>query len=155
MARPKKDDPARGKNSGAWCLVFLNEFRTNGGNFSLACDAAKISRQGAYDEIKKNPGFAQAVDDAKKALVDKVRKSALSRAADGYEKPVFQDGVQIGTQTVYETALTMFVLQKLDPDFGDKANNGAPIEPQRLQIEIIQSDPERENKIRDALKKTE
>ena len=140
---------------GEWVAPFLAAFAGNYGNISRAALSAGINRETVRLEMERSPVFKKAVEDIKAGFVDDLRASAMKRATKGVRTPVFQNGMEVGRVRKFETALTVFALGKLDPDFGDKANNGAPIEPQRLQIEIIQSDPERENKIRDALKKTE
>lgn len=140
---------------GEWVAPFLAAFASSYGNYSRAAVAAGIERRTIYNEMEKNPIFKKAVEDIKAGFVDDLRTSVIKRATRGVRTPVYQGGELVGRVRKFETALSIFALEKLDPDFAEKKTNDAPAEPQRLQIEIIASDPDRENKIRDALKKTE
>jgi len=76
-----------------------------------ACDAAGISRQTAYRHRDENLEFASLWDAAIDAGWDRAEKEAVRRAVDGFENPVFHNGVEVGTKREYSDRLLEVLLK--------------------------------------------
>lgn len=111
----RKGGPSRtihtAKNRKAF-LAALEE----GHSVAAACDAAKISRTGAYQWRHADPDFAEAWDAAVDAGTDRLEDAAMHRARRGTKRPVFYNGVQCGDITEYSDTLTIFLLKARRPE---------------------------------------
>lgn len=85
-------------------------------NVSAAARRVKISRQSLYEAKRVDTAFGdawhQAVDLGTAALEDE----AVRRAKDGTLKPVFYQGVKVGTVREYSDTLLIFLLKARNPD---------------------------------------
>lgn len=86
------------------------------GNVKLACTAAKMARDTAYTWRAKQPDFKAAWEDALKDAVNVLEREAYRRAVKGTDKPVYQQGVQVGTIREYSDTLLIFLLKGAAPD---------------------------------------
>jgi hypothetical protein len=68
------------------------------------------------DLRKHDPDFKQRYEEAMHAAFDHQEDEVRRRAFDGYERPVYQMGKLIGTETVYSDALAMTMLKAERPE---------------------------------------
>lgn len=66
--------------------------------------------------LDADPSFAVAIQSCVAAYVEKLEEVADSRAVDGWEEPVFQQGILAGTITKYDHTLLMRRLEALAPE---------------------------------------
>ena len=104
---PRKFDRAR---RGA----FLEALRERG-VVSVAAAEAGISRAQAYRAREKSPAFRAAWRAALEEALDLLESEARRRALEGWDKPVFYQGKQIGVVREYSDQLLMFLLQAYRP----------------------------------------
>lgn len=81
-----------------------------------ACEAAKISRRGAYDWRTDDPEFAAAWDAALEVGITAAEDEAWRRATEGTTKPVFYKGVQCGGIQEHSDTLLIFLLKAHRPE---------------------------------------
>ena len=94
------------------------------GSVQAACDAVGMRTGGAY-RLRRQPGaegfraaWAAALDHG----VQRVEDVAMDRALNGVEQPVYSYGKLIGTRTVHNDRLLMFMLRNRSGDrFGGDA----------------------------------
>jgi Bacteriophage Sf6, terminase small subunit-like len=104
--------------------AFLEVLSTNGGNVVRACADTGFSRNAAYQWRADDPEFAAKWDRAVEIGTDALEDEAPRRAHDGTEKPVFQQGKQVGTVREYSDTLMIFMLKARRPDrFKDRVAN--------------------------------
>lgn len=119
----------------AWALGI---HRTTALNWRNASEATK-REDGTYKD-----DFCVRWEAAAQAGVDRLEDEAIRRAARGYERPVFQGGVMVGTETCYSDALMALVLKGKRPNLYNTERhemsgpNGTPI-PVAMEIEFIDS----------------
>lgn len=96
-----------------------------------AIRAEGISPSCFYDNVSKKPEFLDALQkvqidrDAKfkQQTIETLEQTALSRAVDGWDEPVFYEGKLCGTKRKFSDSLLMFMLKGLKPDvYKDGAN---------------------------------
>lgn len=85
------------------------------GQVSKACTAVGISRQTAYGWREDLPAFAEAWDRASKISTSVLEDEAVRRANEGWDEPVYHQGVQCGTVRKYSDTLLIFSLKARDP----------------------------------------
>lgn len=112
-------------------LVELAEF----GNVREACRRAKLTRSKLYQWRENDEAFAKRWDEAYALGVAGLEDEARRRAAEGVDKPVFQQGEQVGKVREYSDGLLMFLLKGAKPDvYKERVSaehsgpNGGPIE---------------------------
>lgn len=86
---------------------------------------------------------------AVEAGVDRLEDEAVRRAARGYERPVFQGGVMVGTVTEYSDTLMALVLKGKRPNLynterHEMSGPGGAAIPVAMEIEFL--DPPKSNK---------
>ena len=100
--------------------VFLATL-ANAGNVSEACRVAALGYTTAYKWREEDADFAAAWEVALKQAVDRLEGEAWRRAVGGVEKPVYQQGVMVGTVTEYSDRLMEVLLKAHGGDkFRDK-----------------------------------
>lgn len=90
----------------AWAI---NVHRSTAFNWRAASEATKRD-DGTYKD-----DFCVRWEAAIQAGVDRLEDEAVRRAARGYERPVFQGGVMVGTETQYSDSLMALVLKGKRP----------------------------------------
>lgn len=132
--------------------LFL-EGLADGHSVTTSAWAINIHRTTAFDWRNKSEATRQEdgsyIDDfcvrweaAAQAGVDRLEDEAIRRAARGYERPVFQGGVMVGTVTEYSDALMALVLKGKRPALYNTERheltgvNGGPIA-SRMEIEFV------------------
>lgn len=97
-------------------------YLTETGSVDMACQAVGMSTNGAYALRRANGAeeFRAAWIAALDHGISRVEDIAMHRALYGTETPVYSYGKLIGTRTVYNDRLLMFMLRNRCPDrFGD------------------------------------
>lgn len=89
------------------------------GSVSAASRAAEISRRQANEARVGNPELAREWQDALDESVEALEREARRRAAEGFEKPVFQQGVEVGRIREYSDGLLTLLLKAHSPKFRD------------------------------------
>lgn len=88
---------------------------------SVACRIAQVSRKGAYQARETDPEFAKAWDEAIETGVDCVEAAAFKSAVYGDERPVYQQGVMVGTVVEYSDSMRALLLKGRRREvFGEK-----------------------------------
>ena len=94
---------------------FLDELAETG-NVTHSCRVAAIPYNTAYKWRREIQEFAEAWDDALEMAADKLEKEAMRRAYEGVDKPVFQNGRQVGVIRQYSDTLLIFLLKGCRPE---------------------------------------
>lgn len=100
------------------------------GSVRAACAKVKRAEVGAY-VLRRHPEaeeFRRAWDAALDVGLRRIEDVAMDRALNGHEQPVYSYGKLVGTRTVYNDRLLMFMLRNRAPErFGGglRANAGA------------------------------
>lgn len=110
--------------SSLWMDKFCNVLRVTR-SVTAAINSVGRSRRDIFDLRKKDKDFAARWDSAIDSVKDDLEASALKRAIDGYEEPVFYKGKICGYKRVHCNALTIFMLQALKPEIYQQTNSGA------------------------------
>lgn len=97
------------------------------GSVKSAAHAVNMTPEGAY-LLRRHPeanSFRKAWEVALALGVQRLEDVAMNRALNGVEVPVYAYGKVIGTRTVYNDALLMFLLRNRAPDrfAADSLNN--------------------------------
>lgn len=85
-------------------------------NVSAAAKKIRIDRSHMYRLRGEDEEFAAAWDEAVKLGTAALEDEAVRRAKDGTLKPVFYQGVKVGTIREYSDTLLIFLLKARDPD---------------------------------------
>jgi hypothetical protein len=95
--------------------TFLHHLEESG-SVSFAAQRTGIGRNTVYERRRTDPAFAagwqKAVAMAAEALLD----TAVTRAREGTERPLWRRGRQVGVMREYNDRLLMFLLRRLKPE---------------------------------------
>lgn len=94
-----------------WRQAFLAQYSING-NISVSAKKAMVARSTVLKARAEDPEFAAAMLDAHEQAMDLLEDAARTRSVDGYDEPVFQNGVEVGKRRKYSDSLTMFLLDR-------------------------------------------
>lgn len=94
-----------------WKAVFLSELAASY-SITHASDAAGVARSTAYEHRDRDEEFRAAWDEAVTRIDDKLEQSAMSRAIDGWDEPVFYRGEQCGLVRKFDNGLTWNLLRR-------------------------------------------
>lgn len=90
-------------------------------NITRAAKSIGFSREYMHQVRLKDPEFAQRWEEAVDSATDTLEAEARRRALEGYERPVFFQGKQVGAETLYSDALMVTLLKAHRPEkFRDK-----------------------------------
>lgn len=105
------------------------------GNVSEACRLAKCNRTAVYQKVRRDEVFAAAFEECKHIGACTLEETAIDRAVNGWDEPVFHDGEECGTKRKYSPALMIFLLKAHSPeryreryDIQQSGAGGGPIE---------------------------
>lgn len=98
-----------------WHAEFIAAF-VKSRSVTRACKAVGKSRAYVYRCRREDPDFGRMWADAKLQNRDDLEGSALQRAIDGWEEPVFYEGSECGKKRRFSTSLTIFMLKALHPE---------------------------------------
>ncbi|MDB5724758.1 MAG: hypothetical protein JWQ16_1512 [Novosphingobium sp.] len=108
-------------------LAFI-EALAETGSVKAACRQVKRSDHGAY-LLRRHPDaeeFRRAWDAALDIGLRRIEDVAMDRALHGHEQPVYSYGKLVGSRTVFNDRLLMFMLRNRAPErFGAGLNRGA------------------------------
>lgn len=92
---------------------------------SHAAEAIGYSRRMVYHWRQQDPEFRQAWDEAWEFVVDELEMSLMSRAVEGYSRPIYQTGRLVGYEQVHHPQLGIFMMKGNRRDkYGDKVQVG-------------------------------
>jgi hypothetical protein len=94
--------------------AFLEALR-NSGNVSTSCQIAGLPRSCVYDWRAADPEFAADWESAFELGCDALEDEAVRRGCEGYLKPVFHQGKEIGVIREYSDTLLIFMLKARRP----------------------------------------
>jgi len=97
-----------------WAL-FLEALAATG-NVSEACRQAKLHRQTVYHRRHNYESFALLWQEAEDIAADALEAEARRRAIEGWDEPVFYQGVQTGVIRKYSDALLQTLLKGWRPE---------------------------------------
>lgn len=120
-----------------WELFFRELARF--GNVSAAAETAGVSRQTVYRYIDADEEFKKRFNETKRLGVQGLEDEAVRRAADGYEEPVFYQGVQMDRVRKYSDGLLTLLLKGGMPDkYRERTEisgpDGGPIQLEDTQV---------------------
>lgn len=96
------------------------------GNVKQAAEDSGISKNSVYLWRRDDPDFKAAWDARIADYGDMLEAEAFRRAYHGIDKPVFQQGMQVGTIREYSDGLLARMLVRFKPEYSDKiAHTGA------------------------------
>lgn len=106
--------------------------------------AAKITRTTYHRWRQANPEFAARADEAISVGFGALEAAAMKRAFEGWERPIYHQGEQVGSETLYSDRLAEFMLKVNGPDKYRITNknevsgpNGGPVQ---TTIRVIWAD---------------
>ena len=88
------------------------------GSVAAACRSVRRSTHGAY-HLRRQPGaeeFAAAWEAAVDLGMRRIEDTAMDRALNGVEVPVYSYGKLVGTRTIHNDRLLMFMLRNRAPE---------------------------------------
>lgn len=92
------------------------------GNVLASAELTNLNRRELYRLRANDPAFAGSWDEALSQAADALEAEARRRALDGWEEPVFYQGVESGYVRKYSDTLLIFLLKGLRPDrFRDRS----------------------------------
>lgn len=107
------------------------------GNVEASAQRVGMTRESAY-QLRRAPGaeeFAAAWAQALDFGVTRLEDLAIDRAINGVQVPVYSYGKLIGSRTVYNDRLLMFILRQRRPDrYGHSAAHKSALDVETLRI---------------------
>lgn len=94
--------------------VFLEDFAKKG-NVTAAAKLAGVSRPTVYEWASVDKKFRKLFRDAREQAADALEAEARRRAVDGYDKPIFQMGQEVGVVREYSDGLLQLLLKAAKP----------------------------------------
>lgn len=134
-----------GDKTRLWTDAFLAAL-AECGILSQAAEAAGVDRATVWRRRQDDEAFAKACDEAIDMAADKLEGEARRRALEGVEEPVYQQGVLIGTKTVYSDSLLALLLKgRRKRVFAERVEttgaDGGPVKTQVLVATGVPSAP--------------
>lgn len=116
--------------------TFLEGLRTHG-CITLAAKTAGISREAAYWRRGKNPVYAAAWAEALELAADRLEMEARRRAVDGWDEPIFHQGLQVGVVRKYSDRLLEVLLRGAREKFRTSRQELANPPGETLKVEAM------------------
>lgn len=85
-------------------------------NITKAAQAAGIGPRQHYRWLKDVAGYREAFDRAKVVASDYLEAVAVERATEGWEEPVFYQGIECGRVRRFDGGLLQFLLRGAKPE---------------------------------------
>lgn len=92
------------------------ELIAGGATISDACRIVGYSRNSVYLYKAADPKFEDAWDEANEQAIERMEREADRRAIEGFDKPVFHLGVEVGSERRFSDTLLIFRLKAKRPD---------------------------------------
>lgn len=86
------------------------------GNLTLSCERLNISRLAVYAFKAENKDFARRLMEAQQLGVEAWKDEAARRAFQGFDRPIFQQGLQVGAERQFSDTLALALLKAADPE---------------------------------------
>jgi hypothetical protein len=86
-------------------------YLTECGNVTASAKAVRVSKRHLYRLKAQDPAFAEAWQWAHQMGIEALEDEAIRRAFEGVQKPVYQNGIKVGTYTHYSDTLLIFLLK--------------------------------------------
>ena len=102
-----------------WLSPYLCELERTGRR-ATAAKFAGVAPIMVARYLAEHPEAATAVEEAEEYFNDTLEAEALRRAKDGYDEPVFHQGVKVGTRKVYSDQLMTLLLKGRRKQYRDK-----------------------------------
>ena len=83
---------------------------------TAAAKLAGVTLQYVHQWRNLDPVFREREDEARDQLADSLESEAVRRAVKGVKKPIYQQGILAGYETVYSDALLALLLKAAKPD---------------------------------------
>lgn len=110
----RSSDDVPPKERREWKTLFLATLRKTM-SVTAAAKSARINRQYVYKVRDEEKEFAEAWADAEAEAIETAEAEGYRRAVKGVKKPVFQNGILVGTITEYSDGLLQFYLKAHKP----------------------------------------
>lgn len=133
-ARAKRTKPNVAHN--IWRPAFLEALAMTG-NVTQSCEAAGVLRKTVYAARQNDPEFAAAWEHAYQQSIDALVREARRRAIEGYDRPIFQGGKEVGRVREYSDSLLLAMLKAGRPEeYGDRVRIDVVAETRRIAREL-------------------
>jgi hypothetical protein len=86
------------------------------GNITRAAQMADIARQTHYDWLAVDDAYKAAFAAADEEAGDYLEAEARRRAVEGWEEPVFHQGMEVGAVRKYSDSLLIFLMKGSKPE---------------------------------------
>lgn len=86
------------------------------GNITLSCNRLSLNRQQVYNLRTENEGFRKQLDEATQMGILAWEDEAARRAFEGFERPIFQQGLHVGSERQYSDTLAVMLLKAAKPE---------------------------------------
>jgi hypothetical protein len=113
---PSKPQPPRARLSTARRKALALDLLSQGHSLAHVREVLGINRVTVFRWRQDDPSFAQVYSDAMEAGTALIEQEARRRAVDGYDRPVFQGGKQVGVVRVYSDELAAMLLRGRRPE---------------------------------------
>lgn len=85
-------------------------------NITLACNRLSLNRQQVYNLRTENEEFRKALNNAMQMGIDAWEDEAARRAFEGFERPIFQQGLHVGSERQFSDTLAVMMLKAAKPE---------------------------------------
>jgi len=92
------------------------------GHIGQSASAAGVTRRTHYDWKAEDPEYLVEFQRAEKIAGDMLIDEARRRAHDGWEEPVFHQGVIVGGVRRFDSTLLMFLIKRHDPTYRERSS---------------------------------
>lgn len=86
------------------------------GSIMLSCERLNINRLHVYALKASDEDFKKKLWEAQRLGVEAWKDEAVRRGFQGYDRPIYQQGVQVGSERVYSDTLAVLMLKAGDPE---------------------------------------
>lgn len=108
--RIRKDKTRKVTGEDWWWPAFFEALATHG-IVTRASEAADIVPQSVYATIKDNETFKLLFEQTRKVGLQRCVDEAIRRGTDGWDEPVFHQGMVVGHKRKYSDKLLEFVIR--------------------------------------------
>lgn len=91
-----------------------------------------------YEWMKNSPEYAETFNEARRELVAALEHEAFRRGVEGWDEPVYQGGVQVGTVRKFDSSFVKMLLQANDPRYCDRHNHNVSGEIKGKTIVVLE-----------------
>jgi len=121
------------------------------GNITQACEELRLNRGTIYQMRQEDEAFRVALNEALTTGYDAWEDAAAKRAFVGYEKPVFQQGMQVGEVLEFSDTLAALLLKGSKPEKYKERSSSEVTVSGRLSVQLEKLSDEELNKLSDAV----